>query len=137
MFTQLTHVCTPLSIVQGDCDAGDQCNGDGSCDEYKYLGNDEVCRLSAGPCDKPDYCTGTSHECTSADDKYGDKDADGNVAHPHECRPVCTDDNCPSDVSEVCPGGEDACPINTFLREEMDVMAGQHHLAATAVLTAT
>lgn len=67
---------------------------------YPAASNTVVCRVSAGDCDKPDYCTGTSTICP----------ADTKIAQGTVCRTstgVC-------DKEEKCDGSNAACPVDSF-----------------------
>ena len=71
--------------------------------------------------------------------KYGDVGVvgvDGKALTDEEvCRPACAD--CKDDLEEVCPGGQDACPIDLIFQTKLDLIAGQHNDAGSTTITVT
>jgi hypothetical protein len=85
----------------GITDIGEQCDGGTCCTvSCEVIAAGTVCRPSAGLCDIPESCTGTSGDCPP------DEFASGTV-----CRPAAG----PCDVEESCTGTAPDCPADAFL----------------------
>src|SRR6185369_8556135 len=66
--------------------------------EYRSAGL--TCRTSAGPCDVPETCTGTSENCP----------ADAFQPSNFQCRPAAG----ACDLPELCSGSSSPCPADAF-----------------------
>mmetsp|Transcript_14647 Transcript_14647/g.23985 ORF Transcript_14647/g.23985 Transcript_14647/m.23985 type:complete len:699 (+) Transcript_14647:291-2387(+) len=121
-FTQ----CGEAKESRGVCDLGDMCDGEGVCSKELSYSTD-VCRESTAPCDKPEYCTGSSYDCPN----------DVNYGPEQECRPSCDDGNCLDDIAEVCDSNFKTCPDDIIFQQTLDLMAGQHYIAGNTAITAT
>ena len=77
-----------------------QCTSGACCDGCDYKARGTVCRVSAGPCDVAETCTGRSAACP----------ADGYAPSSKGCRARAG----PCDVAERCSGRSAACPADRF-----------------------
>jgi hypothetical protein len=83
-----------------DCDDGNQDDSDCCTTSCRFAPSDTVCRPSAGTCDEPETCTGSSGICPA------------DVFKPAStmCRAVAGD----CDVAESCTGSSATCPTDAF-----------------------
>lgn len=74
--------------------------GSGSQCRYSYRAATTVCRASAGPCDAPEFCTGSSASCPG----------DSFLGSTQVCRPATG----ACDQEERCTGTSAACPADSL-----------------------
>jgi len=97
--------CEPVALgtpctAEGACVVASACNGLGSCLPVELAPATTECRPAVGPCDLPEYCTGSSADCPD----------DGFALSGTECR--ASQGAC--DVAEVCDGQSPHCPEDAF-----------------------
>lgn len=98
-----TQRCEPGSLCRdavGECDEREFCNKFGFCPMDSFLGPEE-CRYKNGPCDVPEFCSGTSPYCPQ--DTFAQEGTVCREANP--LRDIC-------DMAETCDGHNSACPAD-------------------------